>query len=136
MIQVPTAFVILGVLGKKFAVIARKTNAVTVTDFLRVRYQSPAVVIGASIALVLLLYGTDDVSVSGRCHPVPVSNRPVVYLRTDIVWRGGHRIHQLRRFQGGSDYRHDPGHNHGLGGFIIMITIIKREAELTASSAS
>lgn len=53
MIQVPTAFVILGVLGKKFAVIARKTNAVTVTDFLRVRYQSPAVVIGASIALVL-----------------------------------------------------------------------------------
>lgn len=53
MIQVPTAFLILGVLGKKFAVISRKINAVTVTDYLRARYQSPAVVILSSIALVL-----------------------------------------------------------------------------------
>ncbi len=53
MIQVPTAFIILGILGKKFAIIARKTNAVTITDFLRVRYQSPAVVIISSICLVL-----------------------------------------------------------------------------------
>ncbi|NLP30710.1 MAG: sodium/pantothenate symporter [Clostridiales bacterium] len=53
MIQVPTAFIILGVLGKKFAVISRKTNAVTVTDYLRARYKSPAVVIISSIALVL-----------------------------------------------------------------------------------
>jgi sodium/pantothenate symporter len=53
MIQVPTAFIILGVLGKKFAVISRKTNAVTVTDYLRARYKSPVVVIGASVALVL-----------------------------------------------------------------------------------
>ncbi|MBR0598641.1 sodium/pantothenate symporter [Sinanaerobacter chloroacetimidivorans] len=53
MIQVPTAFLILGVLGKKFAVISRKINAVTVTDYLRARYESPAVVILSSIALVL-----------------------------------------------------------------------------------
>jgi len=53
MIQVPTAFIILGILGKKFAVISRKTNAVTVTDYLRARYKSPVVVIGASVALVL-----------------------------------------------------------------------------------
>jgi len=53
MIQVPTAFLILGVLGKKFAVISRKIDAVTVTDFLRVRYKSSAVVILSSIALVL-----------------------------------------------------------------------------------
>ncbi len=52
MIQVPTAFIILGVLGKKFAIISRKTNAVTVTDYLRARYKSPAVVILASLALV------------------------------------------------------------------------------------
>ncbi len=52
-IQVPTAFIILGVLGKKFAVIARKTEAVTVTDYLRSRYKSPAVVILSSIALIL-----------------------------------------------------------------------------------
>ncbi len=53
MIQVPTAFIILGILGKKFAIIARKTNAVTVTDFLRARYKSSAVVIISSLCLVL-----------------------------------------------------------------------------------
>lgn len=53
MIQVPTAFIILGILGKKFAIIARKTNAVTVTDFLRARYRSAPVVIISSICLVL-----------------------------------------------------------------------------------
>ncbi len=53
MIQVPTAFIILGILGKKFAIISRKINAVTVNDFLRVRYQSPAVVVFSSVCLVL-----------------------------------------------------------------------------------
>lgn len=53
MIQVPTAFIILGVLGKKFALISRKTNAVTVTDYLRARYKSKAVVWISSICLVL-----------------------------------------------------------------------------------
>lgn len=53
MIQVPTAFIILGILGKKFAIVARRTNAVTITDFLRARYQSPGVVILSSICLVL-----------------------------------------------------------------------------------
>lgn len=53
MIQVPTAFIILGILGKKFAVISRKTGAVTVTDYLRTRYRSKAVVILSSVCLVL-----------------------------------------------------------------------------------
>lgn len=58
MIQVPTAFLTLGVLGKKFAVIARKINAVTVTDYLRARYKSPAVVIVSSLALVIFFMVT------------------------------------------------------------------------------
>ena len=53
MIQVPTAFIILGILGKKFAVISRKTGAVTVTDYLRSRYKSKPVVIISSVCLVL-----------------------------------------------------------------------------------
>ena len=53
MIQVPTAFLTLGVLGKKFAIISRRINAVTVTDYLYARYKSNAVVVIASIALVL-----------------------------------------------------------------------------------
>ncbi len=53
MIQVPTAFIILAVLGKKFAMIARRTDSVTVTDFLRHRYDSPVVVIILSIWLII-----------------------------------------------------------------------------------
>lgn len=53
MIQVPTAFLTLGVLGKRFAIIARRTKAVTITDFLRARYSSDAVVILASLALLI-----------------------------------------------------------------------------------
>ena len=52
MIQVPTAFFTLGILGKKFAIIARRVNAVTVTDYLFARYKSKPVVIIASISLL------------------------------------------------------------------------------------
>ncbi|MDY5390931.1 sodium/pantothenate symporter [Cloacibacillus porcorum] len=53
MIQVPTAFLTLGVLGKRFALIARRTNAVTITDFIRARYGSDLVVILASLSLLV-----------------------------------------------------------------------------------
>ena len=56
--QVPTAFLTLGILGKKLAIISRKINAVTVTDYLYKRYKSPAVVILASIALVVFFIVT------------------------------------------------------------------------------
>jgi len=53
MIQVPTAFLTLGVLGKRFAVIARRTKAVTITDFLAARYKNDAVGIISSAALLI-----------------------------------------------------------------------------------
>ncbi|MDO5114715.1 MAG: sodium/pantothenate symporter [Synergistaceae bacterium] len=53
MIQVPTAFLTLGVLGKRFALIARRTNAVTITDFIRARYGSDLVVVLASLSLLV-----------------------------------------------------------------------------------
>jgi sodium/pantothenate symporter len=46
---------ILGILGKKFAIVARKINAVTLTDFFRERYQSKAVVLGSSIGVILFI---------------------------------------------------------------------------------
>ncbi len=52
-IQLPTAWLTLGVLGKKFAIIARKINAVTINDFLWARYKSRAVVILASTSIIL-----------------------------------------------------------------------------------
>jgi len=53
MIQVPTVFLTLGILGKRFAIVARETRAVTITDYLRARYRSDAVVILCSLALIV-----------------------------------------------------------------------------------
>ncbi len=52
-IQVPTAWLTLGVLGKKFAIVARRIDAITINDFLRERYHSGLVVILASLSLLL-----------------------------------------------------------------------------------
>ncbi|NDV26863.1 sodium/pantothenate symporter [Desulfovibrio sp. JC010] len=53
MIQVPTTFLTLGILGKRFAIMARRTDSVTITDYLRARYKSDAVVILCSVALIV-----------------------------------------------------------------------------------
>lgn len=57
-IQVPTAFLTLGVLGKKLAIISRKINGVTITDFLRARYESSLVIILSSLMMLIFFIGT------------------------------------------------------------------------------
>ncbi|MBQ3281241.1 MAG: sodium/pantothenate symporter [Eubacterium sp.] len=52
-IQIGTAFLTLGVVGKKLGIISRRIKAVTISDYLKARYKSPAVVILASIMLVV-----------------------------------------------------------------------------------
>jgi len=52
MSQMPTGYFTLAILGKKFAIIARKINAVTVTDFLKERYDNKPLVIIVSISVV------------------------------------------------------------------------------------
>ncbi len=58
MIQLPVAWLTLGVLGKKFAITARKHKAITLNDILYARFQNRAVVIIASLALLLAFLGT------------------------------------------------------------------------------
>ncbi len=53
MIQVPTTFLTLGVLGKRFAIMARELNALTLADFLRARFKNEGVVILCSLALLV-----------------------------------------------------------------------------------
>lgn len=53
--QVGMGVYILGILGKKFAIVARKINAVTLTDFFKERYESKAVVLGSSIGIILFI---------------------------------------------------------------------------------
>ena len=52
-VQIGATFLTLGVLGKKFAMVARRTNAVTINDYLRASYSSPAVVIICGVAMVI-----------------------------------------------------------------------------------
>ncbi len=52
-IQIPTAFIILAVLGKKLAILSRQTGAITVTELLWHRYKSHLVVVISSLALVI-----------------------------------------------------------------------------------
>ena len=55
MTQIGMGIYILGILGKKFAIMARKIGAVTLADFLRERYNSAAVVVGSSLGVVIFL---------------------------------------------------------------------------------
>ncbi len=52
MSQMPTGYFTLAVLGKKFAIVSRKINAVTITDFLKERYESKVIVVLCSISIV------------------------------------------------------------------------------------
>lgn len=52
-VQVGAAFLVLGVLGKKFAVVSRKTGAVTVAGYLKVRYKSDALVIITTVIMLV-----------------------------------------------------------------------------------
>lgn len=52
-VQVGAAFLTLGVLGKKFAVISRKTGAVTIAGYLKARYKSDTLVIITTLLMLI-----------------------------------------------------------------------------------
>ncbi|PSJ44759.1 sodium/panthothenate symporter [Zobellella endophytica] len=58
MIQVPTVWLTLGVLGKQFAHIARRVDALTINDMLFARYRSPLVVVLAGLGLLAAFVAT------------------------------------------------------------------------------
>ncbi|MBC2850421.1 sodium/panthothenate symporter [Cetobacterium sp. 8H] len=57
-IQTPTAFLTLGILGKRLAIISRKIGGVTITDLLRARYKNDIVVILGSVIMLIFFIGT------------------------------------------------------------------------------
>ena len=65
MIQVPAVWLSLGVLGKKFAILARRYNAVTLNDMLYARYRSPLLVWLASLSLLVAFVGAMTVQFIG-----------------------------------------------------------------------
>ncbi|MGL6169283.1 MAG: sodium/pantothenate symporter [Fusobacteriaceae bacterium] len=57
-IQTPTAFLTLGILGKRLAIISRRINGLTITDLLRARYKNDIVVILGSVTMLIFFIGT------------------------------------------------------------------------------
>ncbi|OLS37006.1 sodium/panthothenate symporter [Alkalihalophilus pseudofirmus] len=56
MAQVATGYFVLMILGKKFAIYARKYEAITLIDFLRKRYRSKGVAIFSAISIIIFLF--------------------------------------------------------------------------------
>ncbi|SDJ23629.1 sodium/pantothenate symporter [Salimicrobium halophilum] len=56
MTQVVTGYFVLMILGKKFAIKARQYKAVTLTDYLRSRYQSHTVALIAAVSIIVFLF--------------------------------------------------------------------------------
>jgi sodium/pantothenate symporter len=58
MAQLPAGYYVLMVLGKKFAIIARKYKAITLIDFLQERYKSNFVVIVSALSIIIFLFAS------------------------------------------------------------------------------
>ncbi|MCU5771262.1 sodium/pantothenate symporter [Erwiniaceae bacterium BAC15a-03b] len=65
MVQVPAVWLSLGVIGKKFAILARRYNAVTLNDMLYARYRSQLLVWLASLSLLVAFIGAMTVQFIG-----------------------------------------------------------------------
>ncbi len=57
-VQVTAVFLVLGIYGKRVALLSRKLNAVTVVDILRARYNSDALAAVSAAVIVLFFAGT------------------------------------------------------------------------------
>lgn len=57
-VQVTAIFLVLGVLGKKIAIISRKINAVTVIDIIRSRYESDLLATLSAVIIVIFFAAT------------------------------------------------------------------------------
>lgn len=58
MAQLAAGYFVLMVLGKKFAIVARKYKAITLVDFLKSRYKSDAVVITAALSIIIFIFSS------------------------------------------------------------------------------
>ncbi len=99
MIQVPTVWLTLGVLGKQFAHIARRVNALTINDMLYARYRSPLVVILAALGLLAAFVATMVVQFIGGARlletvtGLPYQGGLIIFAATVLLYTliGGFR---------------------------------------------
>ncbi|WP_199677376.1 sodium/pantothenate symporter [Lysinibacillus yapensis] len=58
MAQLPAGYFVLMVLGKKFAIISRRYEAITLIDFLKKRYNSNAIIVLSAISIIVFLFAS------------------------------------------------------------------------------
>jgi sodium/pantothenate symporter len=58
MAQLPAGYFVLMILGKKFAIISRRYEAITLIDFLKKRYDSNVVVILSAVSIIVFLFAS------------------------------------------------------------------------------
>lgn len=58
MAQLPAGYFVLMILGKKFSIMARRYQAVTLIDFLKARYKSKSVGIIAALSIIIFLFAS------------------------------------------------------------------------------
>ncbi|QHS23387.1 sodium/panthothenate symporter [Virgibacillus sp. MSP4-1] len=68
MTQVATGYFVLLILGKKFAIMARRYKAVTLIDFLKGRYNSKTVVILSAVSIIVFLFSAMAAQWVGGAH--------------------------------------------------------------------
>ena len=111
-VQTGTAFLTLGVIGKKLGIIGRRINAVSISDYLRARYKSKAVVILSSLAL-LVFFTTQMVAQF-------IGGATLLESLTGLPYKVGLLICNLygcRRVQGCRNHRYHTGVHHDNGYF-------------------
>jgi sodium/pantothenate symporter len=103
MIQLPVIWLSLGVLGKKFAILARRYNAVTLNDVLYARYRSKLVVWISSVSMVVAFFAAMTVQFIGGARlletaaGVPYATGLLIFAGTVAVYTaiGGFRASVL-----------------------------------------
>ncbi|WP_373101065.1 MULTISPECIES: sodium/pantothenate symporter [Pasteurellaceae] len=73
MIQVPAVWLALGALGKKFALLSRETNALTINDLLLYRYKNKYLVWIAGLALLIAFFAAMTVQFIGGARLLETS---------------------------------------------------------------
>jgi len=58
MAQLPAGYFVLMILGKKFAIISRKYEAITLIDFLKKRYNSNVVIFISALSIIVFLFAS------------------------------------------------------------------------------
>ena len=105
MIQVPAVWLALGALGKKFALLSRETNALTINDLFLYRYKNKYLVWLSSLALLLAFFAATTVQFIGGARLLETTIALICFNgRYLYIYRG---ISRCRTHGYHSRYRHD-----------------------------